>query len=293
MKEKRHKMLESFRTSSEGLLLCTDVMARGIDIPEVDWVIQWDPPSNASAFVHRVGRTARQGHEGSALIMLLESEETYVTFIEKNQKVQLIERNDPCNEEQITKSMETLRKIQLKDRAIMEKATRAFVSHIRAYSKHECSLLLRIKDLSIGAMAVTYGLLQLPKMPEVKNRDVSEFPIIENFDCNSIPYKDKNKESARQLKLKQYQNTGVWPGIKQKNRPKMKSTEPWSKSKQKKEEKKEKRLKRKKGNEAKAACDEPVKKKKRKGKVSQEDIDELSKDIALLKKLKKKKITEE
>lgn len=116
MKEKRSKILERFRTSNEALLLCTDVMARGIDIPEViyknnrqfnvrytylqvDWVIQWDPPSNASAFVHRVGRTARQGQEGSALIMLLESEEAYVTFIEKNQKVQLIEREDSVNEE--------------------------------------------------------------------------------------------------------------------------------------------------------------------------------------------------
>ncbi|GJQ79837.1 hypothetical protein Trydic_g23299 [Trypoxylus dichotomus] len=293
MKERRHKVLEKFRKLREGLLLCTDVMARGIDIPEVDWVIQWEPPSNASSFVHRVGRTARQGHDGSALIMLLESEETYVTFIEKNQKVQLIQKEDPCKEEEIKKVIAILRMMQLSDRALMEKATRAFVSHIRAYSKHECSLLLRIKDLCIGAMAATYGLLQLPKMPELKNRDVSDFPIIEDFDFNSIPYRDKHRESARQLKLKQYQRTGVWPHQKKKNKLRMKSTEPWSKSKHKKEERKDKRLKRKRSKEAKAASDEPVKKKKRKEKISQEDMDELSKDIALLKKLKKKKITDE
>lgn len=125
---------------------------------------------------------------------------------------------------QITKLRETLRQLQLKDRALMEKATRAFVSHIRAYSKHECSLLLRIKvnhthfyyyfliycvqDLSIGAMAATYGLLQLPKMPELKNKDSSDFPIVENFDFNAVPYKDKDREAARQLKLKQYEKTG-------------------------------------------------------------------------------------
>lgn len=53
MKNKRHAIFEEFQTLQSGLLVCTDVMARGIDIPEVDWVIQFDPPSSASSFVHR------------------------------------------------------------------------------------------------------------------------------------------------------------------------------------------------------------------------------------------------
>ena len=44
---------------TSGLLICTDVMARGIDIADISWVVQFDPPSNAEAFVHRCGRTAR------------------------------------------------------------------------------------------------------------------------------------------------------------------------------------------------------------------------------------------
>lgn len=70
-----------------GILLCTDVMARGVDIPEVNWVIQYDPPSNASSFVHRAGRTARVGKNGSSLIMLMPNEDAYVHFIYSNQKV--------------------------------------------------------------------------------------------------------------------------------------------------------------------------------------------------------------
>ena len=53
MKKKRHKIFEKFQCLKSGLLICTDVMARGIDIPLVDWVIQYDPPSTASSFVHR------------------------------------------------------------------------------------------------------------------------------------------------------------------------------------------------------------------------------------------------
>jgi ATP-dependent RNA helicase DDX55/SPB4 len=67
--------------------VCTDVMARGIDIPQVHWVLQYDPPSSASVFVHRCGRTARIGNEGSALVFLLPTEDTYVEFIKINQKV--------------------------------------------------------------------------------------------------------------------------------------------------------------------------------------------------------------
>ena len=62
-------------------------MARGIDIPDVSWVVQYDPPSNAEAFVHRCGRTARSGNTGNALLLLLPMEDTYLDFIALNQKV--------------------------------------------------------------------------------------------------------------------------------------------------------------------------------------------------------------
>lgn len=107
--------------------------------------MQWDPPASASAFVHRVGRTARQGKYGSALIILLPSEEAYVDFIERNQRVKLNEIKSDANDNKKEKLLKTVRKLQMSDRALMDKANRAFVSHIRAYSKHECSLLLRVK----------------------------------------------------------------------------------------------------------------------------------------------------
>lgn len=67
--------------------MCTDVMARGVDIPAVKWVLQCDVPKSASAFVHRCGRTARSGHSGSAIIFLMPNEDAYLDFIRRNQKV--------------------------------------------------------------------------------------------------------------------------------------------------------------------------------------------------------------
>ncbi|XP_060534460.1 probable ATP-dependent RNA helicase DDX55 homolog [Cylas formicarius] len=288
MKDKRKKILDKFRDADKGLLLCTDVMARGIDIPEVEWVLQWDPPSNASSFVHRVGRTARQGNQGSALIILLESEESYVNFIETNQRLKLNKLEDFANDDRVRAVRESIRNLLKSDRALMEKATQAYVSHVRAYSKHECSLLLRVKELPLGALAATYSLLQLPKMPELKHRDLSDFPETD-IDVASIPYRDKNREATRQQKLTQYKATGVWPGFKQKFVKK--ATEPWCKTKQNKEARKEKKLKRK---QAKLAqSDEQGKKRKSKAGISAEDLEELRKDVALLKKLKRRKITDE
>ena len=51
--KKRHNIITKFKKDVGGVLLCTDVMARGIDIPEVSWVIQYDPPTVPTAFVHR------------------------------------------------------------------------------------------------------------------------------------------------------------------------------------------------------------------------------------------------
>ena len=89
MHSNRQKYFNKFSSSSSAVLMCTDVMARGVDFPLVDWVIQFDPPSSTKAFVHRCGRTARIGNQGQALVMLLESEVSYVDFLKLNQHITL------------------------------------------------------------------------------------------------------------------------------------------------------------------------------------------------------------
>ncbi|XP_043496310.1 ATP-dependent RNA helicase DDX55 [Polistes fuscatus] len=288
MKKKRYKIFDEFRSMEGGILICTDVMARGIDISEVDWVLQYDPPSAASNFVHRCGRTARIGHQGSALLFLLKNEDAYVDFIKRNQKVDVQEMKLEVCSDTARKCLQFMRDLQLKDRQIFDKANRAFVSYVQAYNKHECNLILRLKDIDLGSLAIGFGLLKMPRMPELKGRDVTSF-VAPEIDFNSITYLNKEKERIRLEKLNEFRNTGTWP---RKIKRKFKQTESWTETKKKKLEKQEKRQRRK---EKRKVLQEKgidqVKKKKRS--ITAEELEELAKDVALIKKFKRKKITKE
>ncbi|PVU98720.1 hypothetical protein BB559_001326 [Furculomyces boomerangus] len=74
------------------VLFCTDVAARGLDLPEVSHIIQYDAPSDTSSYIHRVGRTARLGKLGRANLILMPSEIEYLNLLaEKDIKVKSID----------------------------------------------------------------------------------------------------------------------------------------------------------------------------------------------------------
>uniref|UniRef100_A0ACB8G010 ATP-dependent RNA helicase ddx55 n=2 Tax=Sphaerodactylus townsendi TaxID=933632 RepID=A0ACB8G010_9SAUR len=270
MKHKRNRIFTEFRALPSGILVCTDVMARGIDIPEVNWVLQYDPPSNASAFVHRCGRTARIGHVGSALVFLLPMEEVYVSFLSINQKCPMQEMKPQPN---VADVLPKLKSLSLADRAVYEKGMRAFVSCVQAYAKHECSLIFRIKDLDFASLARGFALLKMPRMPELKGKT---FPDFEPVDINtdSIAFKDKNRERQRQKLLAQLREGKQ----EQERRRKGIRNEAWSKQKAKKEKRRKLTAKR---------------KREEGSDVDEKDMEELLKDTRLLKRLKKGKISEE
>lgn len=305
MKGGRFKVLDQFKKESRAILLCTDVLARGVDIPEMNWVIQWEPPSNAAAFVHRVGRTARQGQHGNALILIQSNEDAYVDFLERNQNVSLtkvVQTNYTMDANLHNLAQDYRNRIhhkQIGNRTIFDKANRAFVSHIQAYSKHECSFLLRVNDLNLAKIASCYGLLKMPLMPELKQKKSATSGQNDDFiapkmafDINQIRYKNKQQEEARQRKLQQFLETGKWP--KGKNAKQMKkATEAWSLTKQRKAEQKANKKARKEKKQLKSNTDTALKRKRDSGGFNETDIAELANDIRMFKKLKKNKISDQ
>ncbi|KAL6565285.1 DEAD-box ATP-dependent RNA helicase 18 [Orobanche gracilis] len=195
----RYKALASFTSLSSGILLCTDVAARGLDIPGVDCVVQYDTPQDPNVFIHRVGRTARMGRQGSAIVFLMPKEEDYVGFL-SIRKVPLKERT--CLDD-VSDVVPLIRSAAREDRDIMEKGVTAFLSYIRAYKLHRCSFIFRWKELELGKLGMGFGLLQLPAMPEVRHnaRAAGGFIPVPNIKLDEIKFKNKSREKQRKKNL--------------------------------------------------------------------------------------------
>ena len=68
--DQRKFSLNEFKSGNVNLMVASDVASRGLDIPEVSYVINFDMPSNIDIYVHRIGRTGRVGNQGNSLTLL-------------------------------------------------------------------------------------------------------------------------------------------------------------------------------------------------------------------------------
>lgn len=95
--QKRTNTFFEFCNAKQGTLICTDVAARGLDIPAVDWIIQFDPPDDPRDYIHRVGRTARGAEgKGRSLMFLQPSEVGFLKHL-KEARVPVVEFEFPAS----------------------------------------------------------------------------------------------------------------------------------------------------------------------------------------------------
>jgi ATP-dependent RNA helicase DDX10/DBP4 len=89
---KRVAIFNDFSKKKEAYLFATDIAARGLDFPAVDWVIQVDCPEDVDTYIHRVGRTARYNRGGKGMLLLLPTENPMVDALEKK-GIKMLETN--------------------------------------------------------------------------------------------------------------------------------------------------------------------------------------------------------
>ncbi|KAL9069702.1 MAG: hypothetical protein Q9157_006073 [Trypethelium eluteriae] len=120
---KRTATFFEFCNAKQGTLICTDVAARGLDIPAVDWIIQFDPPDDPRDYIHRVGRTARGANgKGRSLMFLQPSEAGFLSHL-KEARVPLVEFEMPTKK--IVNIQSQLEKL-IGSNFYLNKATKSF-----------------------------------------------------------------------------------------------------------------------------------------------------------------------
>ncbi|XP_046842206.1 probable ATP-dependent RNA helicase ddx31 [Xenia sp. Carnegie-2017] len=174
----RVEVFQSFKDSEYGVLLCTDVVARGLDMPSVDWIVQYNPPILSADYVHRVGRTARIGNSGHALLFLLPSEVAYLKLL-NSQNLRLRElKMDEIHEgfrslypaetgsiqNMITEVQMKFEEFVVDNTSTKQKAVTAFRSFIGAYNTFPSSLkhIFHPRNLHLGHLAKSFALRETP-----------------------------------------------------------------------------------------------------------------------------------
>ncbi|KAJ7091183.1 P-loop containing nucleoside triphosphate hydrolase protein [Mycena epipterygia] len=176
--------------STSSVLLCTSVASRGLDLPLVRAVIQYDLPTEGGAteYVHRVGRTARAGKGGEAWSMVSPSESEWVKWVEGKMRGEEAADDEDRNITLSGVSIESVLRggfggkgseyearatdVQLSfERWVLRKkenagfARKAFLSHMRAYATHPSSEkhIFHVRHLHLGHLAKSFALRDAPK----------------------------------------------------------------------------------------------------------------------------------
>ena len=210
----RTATLQAFsRNPNPSILLCTDVASRGLDLPSIDLVIEYDPAFSAEEHLHRIGRTARAGRDGRAIVFLLPGpEELYIPTLKHGFKDKRV--NGSSSEEILRKAfapaiasqskgtwedsatawqLEVERWLQ-SDNRIADLARKAYVSHVRAYSTHVLPerQMFNVKELHLGHLAKAFALRDQPSNMGRGSKD-------DGGKRDPGKHKGRNRERSRNL----------------------------------------------------------------------------------------------
>jgi len=145
--QRRTTTFFQFCKQNSGVLCCTDVAARGLDIPKVDWIIQFDPPDDPKEYIHRVGRTARGATGSGRALLFLTPEETGFLHYLKMAKVSLNEYEFPTHK--VANVQSQLQRLIEKNYYLNKAARDAFRSYLLAYASHSHKNIFNVQELDI------------------------------------------------------------------------------------------------------------------------------------------------
>ncbi|HSV27461.1 MAG TPA: DEAD/DEAH box helicase, partial [Sedimentisphaerales bacterium] len=171
----RDSVMSRLRAGTLKFLVATDVAARGIDIPDLSHVFQYEPPEDQEGYIHRAGRTGRAGAAGEAITLVSGFEEVGLKQIAKKYKIELIERSVPADadiaaivSQRLTVLLEA--KLRSRDRVEIERLQR-FIELGRALAQSEEELpiiAMLLDDYYLQSLHAKLAAQEVPGGPEAQ-----------------------------------------------------------------------------------------------------------------------------
>ncbi|KAL9104555.1 MAG: hypothetical protein Q9163_000529 [Psora crenata] len=152
----------NFSASKHSCLFATDIVARGLDFPAVDWVIQLDCPEDADTYIHRVGRTARYDRDGRAVLFLEPSEEEGMLKRLEQKKVKVEKISVRQKKQQSIKNQ--LQNMCFLDSELKYLGQKAFVSYVRSVHVQKDKEVFKLSDLPLEEFSASLGLPGAPRI---------------------------------------------------------------------------------------------------------------------------------
>ncbi|KAI1089555.1 DEAD-domain-containing protein [Rostrohypoxylon terebratum] len=168
----RLEITRRFSAAKYSCLFATDVVARGVDFPAVDWVVQMDCPEDTDTYIHRVGRTARYERNGKAVLFLDPSEE-------EGMLKRLEQRKVPINKVNVREKKKQSIQNQIQDMCFKNPdlkylGQKAFVSYTRSVHLQKDKEIFDLNKLDLNAYAASLGLPGAPQIRFQKGEDVKK-----------------------------------------------------------------------------------------------------------------------
>lgn len=151
-----------FSKSSQVCLLATDIVARGLDFPSVDWVVQVDCPEDVDTYIHRVGRSARFGSKGKSLLFLIPNEEEPFLELLKSKKILPLKLNIKKSKKKSIKA--NLQSLCFQDSELKYLGQKAFISYFKSVHIQSNKAVFDISKLPAEEYAKSLGLPGAPKI---------------------------------------------------------------------------------------------------------------------------------
>uniref|UniRef100_A0A0B7K6Q7 ATP-dependent RNA helicase n=1 Tax=Bionectria ochroleuca TaxID=29856 RepID=A0A0B7K6Q7_BIOOC len=166
----RLEITSRFTSAKNSCLFATDVVARGIDFPAVDWVIQVDCPEDSDTYIHRVGRTARYQSNGRAVLFLDPSEEAGMLQRLEQKKIPIQKVN--VKEKKKKSIQNSLQNMCFQNPDLKYLGQKAFISYARAIHLQRDKEIFNLDKLDLDAYAAGMGLPGTPQIKFQKGEDI-------------------------------------------------------------------------------------------------------------------------